>query len=308
MPLLLCPGLDFGATGHGLGPSSGPSCGTSSGPTGTAGVGAGSGDPASGATGATSGLLPAYCTVWVALTDATPDNGCIYVVPADLDPRYPRHPLNSERAAAGDGDEDGGNGEAHSRRAKEALAAPAASSRSSGVAAAGAAAAAEAAAAAAAEPPGGDPSVAVTDPQAVRALPAAAGEALIWSGQLLHWGGAADAEPDCSACSRSCHDGGAGGDGLGAARTEPRVAMSFATADPRFEPHGLRGVDLSGGCGQLPSLRQRLTLVCVQAAVHDNAEPLAPGLRAVLRRLEGWLEHGGGGEMAAGVPGDAWEA
>src|SRR5262245_5368908 len=44
-----------------------------------------------------TGLLPdgrSRClTVWVALTDATPLNGCIYVVPADRDPTYntPQH-------------------------------------------------------------------------------------------------------------------------------------------------------------------------------------------------------------------------
>ena len=31
---------------------------------------------------------PHYATAWVALTDATPKNGCIYVVPARFDPDY----------------------------------------------------------------------------------------------------------------------------------------------------------------------------------------------------------------------------
>lgn len=31
---------------------------------------------------------PDSLTLWVALTDATPDNGCVYVVPAPLDPHY----------------------------------------------------------------------------------------------------------------------------------------------------------------------------------------------------------------------------
>ena len=33
-------------------------------------------------------LLPAYSTAWVALTDATPENSCLYVVPAQFDPGY----------------------------------------------------------------------------------------------------------------------------------------------------------------------------------------------------------------------------
>lgn len=32
--------------------------------------------------------LPRLLTVWIALTDATPDNGCIYILPASLDARY----------------------------------------------------------------------------------------------------------------------------------------------------------------------------------------------------------------------------
>ena len=34
------------------------------------------------------GELPRLLTVWIALTDATPENGCIYVLPASFDPRY----------------------------------------------------------------------------------------------------------------------------------------------------------------------------------------------------------------------------
>lgn len=39
--------------------------------------------------------LPATLSTWIALTEATPANGCIYVVPAQLDPNYP--PGNLDR-------------------------------------------------------------------------------------------------------------------------------------------------------------------------------------------------------------------
>lgn len=38
---------------------------------------------------------PEILTVWIALTDATPDNACLYVLPLDLDPLYP-HLLQKE--------------------------------------------------------------------------------------------------------------------------------------------------------------------------------------------------------------------
>ena len=33
-------------------------------------------------------MLPMYSTVWVALTEATPANGCMFVVPAKWDKNY----------------------------------------------------------------------------------------------------------------------------------------------------------------------------------------------------------------------------
>ena len=34
------------------------------------------------------GDAPAYCTVWLALTEATPLNGCMHILPADFDRAY----------------------------------------------------------------------------------------------------------------------------------------------------------------------------------------------------------------------------
>ncbi len=38
--------------------------------------------------------LPATLTTWIPLTESTPANGCIYIVPASLDPNYPPGDLN----------------------------------------------------------------------------------------------------------------------------------------------------------------------------------------------------------------------
>ena len=73
--------------------------------------------------------MPEYITFWSALSEATPDSACMYVVPATYDSHY--------------------------------------------------------------HVPHGDGDVPLSD---VRALPAASGDVLSWSGRLLHWGGRYDAE------------------------------------------------------------------------------------------------------------------
>ncbi|PNH04087.1 hypothetical protein TSOC_009776 [Tetrabaena socialis] len=253
--------------------------------------------------------LPPYLTLWVALTPATPDNGCIHVLPADLDPLYDsplaatavQHdvPAVQERGdsvapsgggrSVGDGVEEGGGGPEGGQSGWRRGAGSDEHEDEDGR-------------------DGCDPTVAgndltVTDLQAVRALPAAAGEALVWSGRLLHWGGAADAG--------GCDDDGGEGDGDGSWRDAAataaaavsssapppppppppaivpaaRVSLSFAASAPCFEDPALRGVDLDGAAA-LPTLAQRLGLVGVQLAVHEHGEPLGPGLRELVERLE----------------------
>ncbi|GLC34877.1 hypothetical protein PLESTM_000249400 [Pleodorina starrii] len=210
--------------------------------------------------------LPVYVTCWIALTAATPDNGCIYVVPADLDPLYDSGTtlppdataVTATVGAVSDATGPGGYADSPVSRRVEGGVDASGSAGGGGSDGAGGGPSAHAARA-----EYGSDDVSVPDLQAVRALPAAAGEALLWSGRLLHWGGAADAEA-----------------------TDPRVAMSFAASAPEFEPPSLRGADLTAAASELPTLRQRLVLVSVQLAVHEHQEPLSPPLAAVLRRLE----------------------
>jgi hypothetical protein len=115
-------------------------------------------------------------TVWIALTDATPDNGCIYVLPKAEDPYY------------------------------GCL--------------------------------GAQASIDTLDVQGVRALPAAAGTALTWDHQIVHWGG------------RS-----------GAHASSPRVSLAFefrragTLIGPKVAPRG-----------QVPTFDERLVCVGDQIA------------------------------------------
>ncbi|MCB9643590.1 MAG: phytanoyl-CoA dioxygenase family protein [Myxococcales bacterium] len=45
------------------------------------------------------GQLPKLLSVWLPLTDATPDNGCIYVLPASLDKRYHQYGQPNEEGS-----------------------------------------------------------------------------------------------------------------------------------------------------------------------------------------------------------------
>ena len=40
--------------------------------------------------------MPTALTIWLPLTDATPANGCMYMVPASQDPNYPEHLQSTE--------------------------------------------------------------------------------------------------------------------------------------------------------------------------------------------------------------------
>lgn len=162
--------------------------------------------------------FPAYLTLWLALTPATPESSCIYVVPADMDPLYGGADCRTRRArvrAAGGGEErEGSNGGwtdggAEDGRARDDVCTPpaAAAAEEAGVEAVDDAQEAQEDSregwvgrgvlegdGVEGEEASGLADVVVTDPQAVRALPAAAGEALVWSGRLLHWGSVADGE------------------------------------------------------------------------------------------------------------------
>lgn len=141
---------------------------------------------------------PHSLTVWLPFSDATPLNGCMYVLPAHHDDRFRARIWN-------------GAGNNH-----------------------------------------------VSDPQAIRALPATAGSFLAWNQAVLHWGGRA---------SRLAN--------------APRIsaAFEFQRADrPAFNSPLLEP-------GRLPTFTERLGLIGKQVLQYRHMYPLAPDVEAVATDL-----------------------
>ena len=135
-----------------------------------------------------------YVTMWMALTDATPENSCLYVIPKQSDPGYT------------DGDSDSGTDLTDQRddplwRAlsnKESF-------------------------------------------QNIRALPRQAGQSVIFTHRILHWGSRGNPN---------------------SLQHEPRVAISFVCSDPTFERPYLNSSHFP------PNFTTRLLLVCAQLLMY----------------------------------------
>ena len=139
---------------------------------------------------------PNSITVWVALSNASPDNGCMYILPASKDPNYPNNPQ-----------------------------------------------------------------MVVDDWQAVRALPANAGDVLIWNQTVAHWGG------QCSAWAK-----------------ENRVSVAFELQ--RCDVPELNSPLLSPD--YLPPFEWRLGIIAKQLLQYEHMISLEPELKrmaAVFRPL-----------------------
>ena len=173
---------------------------------------------------------PKYATAWVALTDASPDNSCLYFIPKDADPGYSAGDDCAAVASLGGGD-----------ALRACLPTPEAMQR-------------------------------------IRAVPAAAGSAVLFGHRTFHWG---------SAGRRGC--------------TAPRVAMSFGAACPSFEAPYLTGAQgtargVAGANVPFPRLAARLALAAAQCIAYaDRFAPLPP---ATLRRLRALAEADGGAHLA----------
>ncbi len=144
-----------------------------------------------------------YTTVWVPLTDATPESSCLYCIPRMYDTGY-----------------EGGDpqGEAGTGPLAAVLRSP-------------------------------------EDAQVILALPCPAGSVLAFTHRLLHWGSAP--LPPAPGCPPP----------------PPRMALSFAFADPTFEQPYLR--DSTGGWGAYPSAAARAGLVAAQAIAYAHQVPLS---------------------------------
>ena len=133
-----------------------------------------------------------YVTLWTALSNATPENSCLYVIPKQSDPGYT------------EGDCDGADDENddpmwRALSTKESF-------------------------------------------QHIRALPRQAGQSVLFTHRILHWG------------SR--------GNPHSSIRNEPRIAISFVCSDPTFEMSYIKE-------SQFPPLfATRLLLVCSQLLIY----------------------------------------
>jgi hypothetical protein len=131
-----------------------------------------------------------YVTMWMALSDATPENSCLYVIPKQFDPGYIG------------GDSDSGTDLTDRRDDPMWRALPSKESF-----------------------------------QNIRALPRRAGQSVLFTHRILHWGSLGNPN---------------------ALQHEPRVAISFVCSDPTFERPYLNSLHFP------PNFSTRLLLVCAQ--------------------------------------------
>ena len=136
-----------------------------------------------------------YVTMWLALSNATPENSCLYVIPKPYDPGYT------------DGDDESDDGPDPLARALSDKCAY----------------------------------------QNIRALPRKAGQSLLFTHRILHWG---------SRGNPNSHD------------KTPRVAISFVCSDPSFEKPYLNNFSLGDDEPLLPPFKIRLLLVCAQLLIY----------------------------------------
>ena len=169
-----------------------------------------------------------YITHWIALTDATPENSCLYVIPKQYDPGYMKgddddievEVENANRRAAED--EDNHNSASNDNIQLSDPLSRALNSKQSY--------------------------------QNIRALPRKAGQSLIFTHRILHWGSKGNQN---------------------SLNVQPRIAVSFVYSDVEFEaPYLSTKESLSmkttktGGNWIYPTFSTRLLLVCAQLLIY----------------------------------------
>lgn len=166
-----------------------------------------------------------YVTLWLALSDATPENSCLYVIPKGSDPGYT------------DGDDANGESENEGNEAdplQRAL-----NSKESY--------------------------------QNIRALPRRAGQAVLFTHRIMHWGSRGNAEND---------------------KVTPRIAISFVSSDPSFESPYINPSYFAGAT--IPPFQIRLLLCCAQLVIyHQRFDVPKESIRACyefLKEKEGELD------------------
>eukprot|EP00537_Pseudo-nitzschia_pungens_P003267 CAMPEP_0172360872 /NCGR_PEP_ID=MMETSP1060-20121228/4812_1 /TAXON_ID=37318 /ORGANISM="Pseudo-nitzschia pungens, Strain cf. cingulata" /LENGTH=507 /DNA_ID=CAMNT_0013082969 /DNA_START=119 /DNA_END=1642 /DNA_ORIENTATION=- len=167
-----------------------------------------------------------FVTNWIALSDATPENSCLYVIPKPYDPGYTAGDMDD---VADDDEDSNENGKAadplhRALSTKEAF-------------------------------------------QHIRCLPRKAGQSVLFTHRIIHWGSQGDADDD----SDNNGNGGAASTG----GVSPRIAISFVCSDPDYEAPLLANhanYFSSNGSNdtavRFPPLHIRLLLVCAQLLIY----------------------------------------
>ena len=151
-----------------------------------------------------------YITHWIALADATPENSCLYVIPKTCDPGYLQGDDMSEEE-----DDDGSSN--NNDQLEDPLSRALNTKQSY---------------------------------QNIRALPRTAGQSVIFTHRILHWGSRGNPQ---------------------ALNNHPRVAISFVYSDIDFESPYLSKESFSRdsrGNWSYPSFETRLLLVCAQLLIY----------------------------------------
>ena len=157
-----------------------------------------------------------YITHWIALADATPENSCLYVIPKDFDPGY----LNGDDMSEEE-EEDTNKSDGSTINNNDQLEDPLSRALNT-----------------------------KQSYQNIRALPRIAGQSVIFTHRILHWGSKGNPR---------------------ALNNHPRVAISFVYSDVDFEAKYLSKESFSRdskGNWNYPSFETRLLLVCAQLLIY----------------------------------------
>ena len=174
-----------------------------------------------------------FVTNWIALSDATPENSCLYVIPKPYDPGYTTGDIDNvadDKDSSGDGCGDRVTDPLHrALPSKESF-------------------------------------------QHIRSLPRKAGQSILFTHRIIHWGSQGDPTTDDD-------DDDDDENATSTTAVSPRIAISFVCSDPDYEapllvnhakyfssdPNANADTDTPV---QFPPLHIRLLLVCAQLLIY----------------------------------------
>ncbi|OEU15343.1 hypothetical protein FRACYDRAFT_240027 [Fragilariopsis cylindrus CCMP1102] len=166
---------------------------------------------------------PKFITQWIALSDATPANSCLYVIPKPYDPGYTTGDITEESTTTTTSIND--NPLYRALSTKESF-------------------------------------------QHIRCLPRKAGQSILFTHRIIHWGSQSD----------DVEQSGDNSDDDTSSTISPRIAISFVCSDPDFESpllvnHAKYFADTENSETNdsliiLPPLHIRLLLICAQLLIY----------------------------------------